>query len=285
MRLPLCRLLNALCCHAPLRWLLPAPASWNRLDPLSFLQSRLDQGTAFLRDLTSPEDLRGRRVLDAGCGMGDRTVATVLGGAERAVGMDTDPEKLHWARLLAQRNDARAGFLLGSIESIPCRKESFDLVLLLDVIEHLDRPLEALAEVHRVLRPGGRVLITFPPYNSPWGAHLTEHVRIPWAHLLCPEDQLLQLWRDIHNGKEARGEVRTGARRARCIMDADSITELWGLNRMTIQRFVSLLPKVSLELASIRFHTPAALAAPLTRSSSLREYIVTRVSALAVKAC
>jgi len=54
---------------------------------------------------------------------------------------------------------------------------------------------------------------------------------------------------------------------------------------MTIRRIASLLPGTSLEVAFIRFHTPANLAAPLTRSPFLREYTVTRVSALAVKVC
>ncbi len=285
MRLAGCRLLNALCFRPPLRWLLPAPRAWNRLDPLPFLQRRLEEGTAFLDGLLGPDDLMGRRILDAGCGMGDRTVASILGGAGSAVGIDTDPEKLRWATALAERNGCRPEFLLGSVASLPCRGESFDLVLLLDVIEHLEDPLTALAEVHRVLRPGGRVLIAFPPYNSPWGAHLTEHVRLPWAHLLCPEPQLLELWREIHRKKAARGEVRTGARRARCIMAAETITDLWSLNRMTIQRFLELLPRASLELASIRLHTPGNLAAPLTRLRAVREYVVTRVSAVAVKSC
>ncbi|HHQ49518.1 MAG TPA: class I SAM-dependent methyltransferase [Acidobacteria bacterium] len=285
MRAALCRALNALFCHAPLRWLLPAPASWDRLDPLAFLERRLEQGTAFLGELGSPEDLAGACVLDAGCGMGDRTVATVLDGAARAIGIDTDPEKLRWARRLARHRDVPAEFLLGSIGSLPCRADAFDLVLLLDVIEHLDDPLGALTEVRRVLRPGGRILITFPPYNSPWGAHLTEHIRLPWAHLLCPEAILVDLWRNIHLRKVARGEVRTGARRARCIMEAESITDLWSLNRMTIQRFLALLSKASLEVASIRLHTPAALAAPFTHFPAIREYVVTRVSATVVSPC
>lgn len=285
MKLATCRLLNVLCCHPPLRWLVPSPATWNRMDPLPHLQRRVNQGTRFLRDFVGDHDPKGLRVLDAGCGMGDRTVVARLAGAEQVVGVDTDPEKLRWARLLAAQNDCPVDFLLGSVVSLPCPNESFDLVLLLEVIEHLDEPLMALTELCRVLRPGGRILLTFPPYNSPWGAHLVEHVQLPWAHLLCPEPELLALWKGIHRQKVARGEVRTGARRERCIMDADSIINLWGLNRMTIRRLLEMLPRAALELASIRFHTPGGLGAMLTRSRSLREYVTTRVNAVAVKPC
>jgi hypothetical protein len=68
-------------------------------------------------------------------------------------------------------------------------------------------------------------------------------------------------------------------------MAAKSITDLWSLNGMTIRRFVSLVSEAPLELASIRFHTPAGAGAPLTRFPRLREYVVTRVSATLVKPC
>ncbi len=285
MKLPGCRFLNALCFRPPLRWLLPAPAAWNRMEPLRHLQQRVEQGTTFLDGFGWNHAPKDHLLLDAGCGMGDRTVAASLAGAKRSIGIDTDPEKLHWARLLAVQNRCPADFLLGSVVSLPCPDASFDLVLLLDVIEHLEEPLAALTEVHRVLRPGGRVLMTFPPYNSPWGAHLTEHVVLPWAHLLCPEAELLALWREIHRREVARGRVCTGAQRQRCIMAAASITDLWSLNRMTIHRFLELLSQASLKPAFIRFHTPGGLAAPLTRSRLLREYVTTRVNAVAVKRC
>jgi len=245
----------------------------------------VDQGATFLDDFDGNHVIKGHRLLDAGCGMGDRTVAARLAGAQLAAGIDTDPEKLHWARLLAVQNRCPADFLLGSVTRLPCPDESFDLILLLDVIEHLEEPLTALTEVYRVLRPGGRVLMTFPPYNSPWGAHLTEHVMLPWAHLLCPESELLALWKEIHRQEVARGGVRTGARRQRCIIAAESITDLWSLNRMTIHRFLELLSQASLEPVLIRFHTPGGLGALLTRSRLFREYVTTRINAVAAKPC
>jgi SAM-dependent methyltransferase len=49
---------------------------------------------------------------------------------------------------------------IGSAEALPYPNASFDLVLCTQVLEHLDQPLSALREVHRVLRPGGLALIS-----------------------------------------------------------------------------------------------------------------------------
>ncbi|HEX7739530.1 MAG TPA: class I SAM-dependent methyltransferase [Marmoricola sp.] len=61
--------------------------------------------------------------------------------------------------------------ICGSAEAVPLRDESFDAVVAFDVIEHCtDRPL-ALRELGRVLRPGGRLLISVPAYRWAWSDH------------------------------------------------------------------------------------------------------------------
>lgn len=282
----LCRLVNSVCCAPPVSWLLPTPTFPDRQDPLRCLHDRLRAGTRFLEGCITEGDLADRRVLDVGCGMGDRAVAVALAGASMAVGVDPDPEKLCWGRALERSCDTgRARFVLGSGSELPFPDRSFDLVLLLDVLEHLEEPLATLREIGRVLVPEGRALVTFPPYLGPWGAHLWKHVRIPWAHLICPERRLLDLWREIHHREVARGRFQTSAARARCIMEATTIPELWSLNGMTINEFLELLPAASLGLARLHLHTPGGLGAPLTRLGSVREYVVTRLTAVVERPC
>jgi len=282
----LCRVANTVFSAPPLSWLFRPPRLWDRRDPLRSFEENLRGGLGCLEGLLMISDVAGKAVLDVGCGMGDRTVVLALAGAAGATGLDLDPEKLLWARSLQRSlGSGSAQFVLGSASALPFPDRSFHLVLLLDVIEHVQDPLAALQETQRVLLPGGKALINFPPYRSPWGAHLFEHVPIPWAHLICPGRQLLELWREIHARKVARGEVLTSAARTRCIMEADSVADLWSLNEMTIKRFMELLSVASLEVVAVRLHTPGGLGTPLTRVHPIREYVVTRVSAVVRPQC
>jgi len=87
------------------------------------------------------QDVAGRSVLDVGCG--DRPYASIFPGA---VGFDV-PGNRH-------------ADLHGSIDAIPVDGASFDVVLCLQVLEHVPDPAAAVRELHRVVRPGGRVLLT-----------------------------------------------------------------------------------------------------------------------------
>src|SRR5207247_1029846 len=58
---------------------------------------------------------------------------------------------------------------VGAAENLPFGDGSFDLVTALDVVEHLDDDVAALREMGRVLRPGGRVLVTVPAHRFLWG--------------------------------------------------------------------------------------------------------------------
>jgi len=84
------------------------------------------------------------RVLDVGCG--DQPYAELLAGAAEAVGFDV-PGNPH-------------ADLHGSIEAIPVEDASFDVVLCLQVLEHVPDPAAAVRELRRAVRPGGRVLVT-----------------------------------------------------------------------------------------------------------------------------
>lgn len=67
----------------------------------------------------------------------------------------------------------------GDICAMPFADASFDLVLATDIIEHVDDDSQALAEIQRVLAPGGHVLITVPTFRSLWGPQdeLAHHKR------------------------------------------------------------------------------------------------------------
>jgi SAM-dependent methyltransferase len=279
-----CRTLNTLFTRSPLSQLAPPPRVDDRTDMVPYLRRILAEGAAFLDEFAPWNDFAGLRVLDIGCGLGARTVALAAGGAAEVVGVDTDVEKLGWAHTLASaENVNNVSFVLQSACRLAVGNGRFDLAILTDVVEHLDDPAAALAECARALQPGGRVLVAFPPYLSPWGAHLFGHIGIPWAHLFFTDRELVATWRFHHLQLVARGEAYCTPQRTRCIMAATAVDELWDLNRMTIRKFLQLVHETPLSVVTLRLKTPRGMGSFLIRSKGLREYVVTRLVAVLEK--
>ncbi|MBR2831666.1 MAG: NTP transferase domain-containing protein [Oscillospiraceae bacterium] len=95
-------------------------------------------------------------VLDVGCGRGDRLSYLAQMGTKRLCGAEPDPENA----ALARRNCPAAEITECGAASLPYPTGSFDAVLCECVFSLLDRPEEALAEMRRVLRPGGRLILS-----------------------------------------------------------------------------------------------------------------------------
>ena len=99
-----------------------------------------------------------RQILEVGCGAGG-----MLGPLARfgnVTGIDISHEYLRFCHARGHRR-----IITGSGYQLPFRDDSFDLVALFDVIEHIEDDLQVLREVRRVLRPGGRVFISVPAYQ------------------------------------------------------------------------------------------------------------------------
>jgi SAM-dependent methyltransferase len=136
-------------------------------------------------------DLRGRRVLDVGCGTGRLSVALAERGA-KVWGVDPSPEMLAVARAKAPRGVA---FKEATAESLPFKDGWFDRVVLWLVVHLVDRSA-ALAEARRVLAPGGRVaVVTFDAshFDTYWlneympSLEAIDRARFPTAEELSAE--------------------------------------------------------------------------------------------------
>jgi ubiquinone/menaquinone biosynthesis C-methylase UbiE len=95
----------------------------------------------------------GHRWLDVGCGRQilpdwilDQT--DLVAAAKLTVGLDYTTDSLKGNRQLSH-------LVVGDIESVPFAAESFDIVSANMVVEHIEKPIEALREIYRILRPGG----------------------------------------------------------------------------------------------------------------------------------
>jgi len=112
----------------------------------------------------------GERVLDLGCGAGtDSLVAAQMVGPEGSVtGIDMTPEMLAKARRASTEMQAtNVEFVEGEIELLPFANESVDVVISNGVIDLLPDKDTVFAEIHRVLRPGGRIQLADVTIQQP----------------------------------------------------------------------------------------------------------------------
>lgn len=125
------------------------------------------QGRELRRRAATLARLRpGEQVLDVGCGTGTLAleVARRVGRAGRVAGIDPSPEQIARARAKAARRQVSnlpIAFQIGVIEQLPFPDQTFDVVLSTLMMHHLPAPLkrQGLAEIARVLKPGGRLVI------------------------------------------------------------------------------------------------------------------------------
>lgn len=118
--------------------------------------------TAPWHELVKPQlgDVAGLRVLEIGCGRGAFAVYLADRGAD-LVAADFSPSAVELtAKLLAGRGEAR----VEDIQSLSFPDDWFDLVISLETLEHVPDPSRGLAELVRVTRRGGRVIVTTPNY-------------------------------------------------------------------------------------------------------------------------
>jgi SAM-dependent methyltransferase len=105
------------------------------------------------------------RILEIGCGTGHNLVMLERFGRVDGIEIDPTARALASLRLGRPIMDSPLPALSGVEEG------AYDLVALLDVLEHVDEDREALASIARRLKPGGRILLTVPAHPWMWSAH------------------------------------------------------------------------------------------------------------------
>jgi ubiquinone/menaquinone biosynthesis C-methylase UbiE len=108
----------------------------------------------------SPEEIRHKTILDAGCGTGIFSIIFARNGAARVTGIDISPGSLETARNLAGRfNLENTDFRREDMLRLPFADASFDIVWAWGTVHHTTDPRGAISELLRVLKPGGSILL------------------------------------------------------------------------------------------------------------------------------
>lgn len=104
------------------------------------------------------------KILDVGCGTGLNTKDFEHFG--EVYGLDASEAALRFCSL---RGSTR--LLRGSADKLPIKDESFDLLCALDLLEHVEDDIGAIKEFHRILKPGGYLILTVPAFMFLWSGH------------------------------------------------------------------------------------------------------------------
>lgn len=113
------------------------------------------------------------QILDIGCGSG--LMLNALEQLGQTHGMDMSDDAIGFSKEIFS-GEVKKGSLPNQV---PFQENFFDLITALDVVEHVDQDVEALAALHSHLAPGGKAVITVPAYMFLWSAFddINEHKR------------------------------------------------------------------------------------------------------------
>lgn len=190
------------------------------------------------------EILENKHVLDIGAGACGKSVYYLKHGAKSVTAVDIVSDYKAEAEKFAAHHgvDDRFSFTISDAADMPFEDNRFDSVIMNDAMEHVALPSRVLDEAFRVLKPGGRIYINFPPYNHPYGAHLTDTIAIPWVHLFFDDKVLIDAYKLSVSGL-ADAEKRINFRISR---DKKGNEYFSYINKMSAKRFRDICQKSAL---------------------------------------
>jgi SAM-dependent methyltransferase len=213
-------------------------------------------------------ELSGKSVLDIGCGTGAVCIEAARRGAARVVGVDMQLIDVASDYLVNRHPDlvARTAFVKtdGTLREIA--GQTFDVILSKDSFEHYADPEGFVHVMTTFLAPGGVLAMGFGPlWKSPFGGHIDFMTRLPWAHLIFPEQVIM-----------------SERRRFRPAEDARHFEEIvGGLNKITYRRFENIMRASGLECrfldTNVSFHPAMKAMKLVSRVPLLREYFTNNV--------
>lgn len=206
---------------------------------VEFFEHKSSGSFALFGDL----DLAGQVVLDVGCGLGANLAHICALGARHVIALDVDSAPIKRSRnILSSRHPAlaaRVQFVTADAANMPLENHSVDTIISADTFEHIPDLDSALSECARILKPGGLLYAYFPPFFAPWGAHMTNWIRLPWCQVLFAESTLVRVARQLdQQGKSANSKLPAETR-----LDPGNGDIIPFVNHLTVHRFQELVDR------------------------------------------
>ncbi len=212
---------------------------WNpngKFKPLHLMNPcRLDYLTTqiaaeFDRDLTAPMPFKGLRILDIGCGGGLLSEPMARLGAD-VVGADAAPRNIPVASVHAEQSGLVIDYRFTTAEDLAAAGEQFDVVLNMEVVEHVADPLAYLTACQQLLKPGGLMLCSTLNRNvksfgmaiigAEWVMRWLPKGTHDWAKFITPDELTALIQKAGLDPVDAKGMVFNPLRWSWSLSDRD----------------------------------------------------------------
>jgi SAM-dependent methyltransferase len=211
------------------------------------------------------KNISGKKMVDFGCGNGHQTVALAKSGAEYVFGVDTNPRCLENACKLV--NCSKYSCIVTVVDKIEkSLRGTFDIVISQNGFEHFNDPIDVLDNMKELLKPGGKIYITFgPPWYAPYGAHMHFFTKIPWVNILFSEKTIMSVRSRFRNDKAKKFEEVEG-----------------GLNKMSVAKFNNLINKSGLKIDYLAYNCIKGKNF-LAKIPIIKEFFINKISCILTK--
>jgi len=227
----------------------------------------IEEGLQVLISTFSPiflEDIKNKIILDFGCGTGFQVVIMALNGAKFVFGVDIREKVLAEGINLAKKHNA-----YNSVEFLTEIGNNFsghfDIILSQNSFEHYKNPDAVLKLWKRILKPKGKIYMTFgPPWYAPYGSHTHFFTKLPWVNLFFSESIVMKVRKNFRSDGATRYEEVEG-----------------GLNKMSVKKFETLIDKSGFTAEDVNYSGVKNMKF-LTKLPIIRELFTNHISCIIV---
>ena len=190
-------------------------------------------------------NLDGARILDFGCGMGGMSLWYATNFDCSVYALDIDRHHVRIANTLKDKYAVEnVEFSQRNVLEVPlAAHERFDYIFLNDVAEHIQYPIlqEIMVQLKRGLAPGGKIFVSYPPWQGPYASHVSHVTGLPWCQFL-PERILIPMI-------EKNNRVIVGD------LESDLLEAYRGLNHLTHARLLRVVRAAGLRPTYRKSHS------------------------------